>query len=95
MEGKDITEIAVLFKRRQDKVTTAEGIAISVRGLSFGEMADINTASGGDATKQTMAVITRGTVSPRLSYDQVRELNSDVVKLLVDKILELSVPSAT
>lgn len=63
---------------------------VKVRALTFGEIIDIRGATKGDTDSQTVGMIMRGLLEPKLTIEQVKKLSPNEIAIIADAIAELS-----
>lgn len=85
----DIAKLVEAPKEEEISIPGKEG-KIRVRALSLGDMSEIYGSAKDDVFKQTFAIVMRGVVQPKLSWDDVTKLSPTVVRVISEKINELS-----
>jgi len=89
---KPIVDIAKLLPTRKYKLIQVPGIdgCIKIQNIFFGELGDVFSATKDDMFKQSVGIIVKGVVEPKLTWEQARQLEPTVAGQIVREILELS-----
>jgi len=80
----------LLPTRRKKKITLLDGKVIEIQNLNYGEFMDVMNAAKDDVFKQTLGIVTRGVSSPKLTWQQARELLAGDIGTIAAEIINLS-----
>lgn len=90
--GTDILDAGKLIASPKTKVVEIpEKGTVRVRSLSYGEIIEIRTKAKDQPDNQTLSMIHKGLIEPKLNWEQVKSLRPEEIALISDAILELSI----